>query len=446
MSGVLLKNITISMNFNPNGLFYKMADFFSSNRDKGKVIICNEGGSRSSKTWDAMHFIYAICDHNPNKGLDIYILRETLIKCRDFTLKDFTDVLKLIGDYDPNALIKSPKPYYNLKGNNVYFRGLEDEENSEGYPSDILFFNETLEMRKTQIDGLKMRCRMLMICDWNPKFTTHWAFDLENGKNTLFTRSNYKNNPKLQESIVEELSSYNPFEEGHCYIENHKLMYNGAEVSDTNSPPPNIENINRNTADLYRYKVYTLGLRGVMKGLIFQNVSYIEEFPDIAHTYGLDFGFTADPTALVKYAQQGDNIYLELLSYAPMETESVICDYLDKIGVEKLTPITADSADRYVSADKGVQDMVTAIRRKGYSCTKVRKIKSVMYWLLEMKKLKIHIVINNFSKFAKIEAENYRFKEVNGIEINQPEDAHNHFWDASRYAFMSYNSKSSIWG
>jgi phage terminase large subunit len=425
-----------------------MCEYFSETfrETKEKVTICNEGGSRSSKTWDTIHMIYAICEKNKGRALDIYVLRETLVKCKDFTLKDFEKCMRMF-DSTFTVFGRNGKPYIDLFGNNIYFRGLDDEGESEGYPSDILFFNEALEMKKSQVQGLVMRCRMLCVFDWNPKFTKHWCFDMEGGHNTLFTRSNYTNNKHLEKAIVRTLESYNPFDESEeVYVEDHKLMFNGLEVSDNNLPKPNLVNIESNSADLFRYKVYTLGLRGAMKGLIFPNVKYIDEFPDIAHSYGLDFGFTTDPCALVKYGQEGNNIYLELLSYTPMETEDVIVSYLEKIGIEKLTPITADSSDRYISEKRGVVEMVKGIRQSGYSCTKVSKTKSVMYWLLKMKTYKIHIIKNNFYTFAKTEQENYRMKEINGLEINQPNDDFNHFWDAARYAFMSYNTGSAIWG
>lgn len=428
------------MPFEPNKLFHEMVQIFSNNYSSEKqVVICNEGGSRSSKTWDAFHFIYAFCDHNKGKGNDIYILRETLVKCRDFTFKDFKKCMGVIGAPATYFSEKS-KPEVNLFGNNIYFRGLESEDNSEGYPSDIIFVNESLETQKNTVDGLIMRCRKLVIMDWNPKYTEHWCFDLEKQDNVFFTRSDYTNNKHLEKSVVKRLESYNPFEDGSTYVEDNKLMYEGLEVGDRNKPPPHIFNIEQGTSDLFRYKVYTLGLRGAMKGLIFNNIKYIEEFPDLAITFGLDFGFTNDPTALVKYAQEGNNIYLELLTYEPIDQEEILVGLLEALDVPKLTPITADSSDKYISENRGVVEMVTGIRKAGYSCDKVSKTQSVMYWLSRMKNYKIHIVQKNCYTFAKIEAENYRFKEINGISINQPEDKFNHFWDASRYAFMSYNN------
>jgi len=418
------------MAFDPNPLFFKMASLFQENyKNDEKVIICNEGGSRSSKTWDTIHLIYAICDHNRNSGLDIYVLRDTLTKCRDFTLKDFQKCFKEIGD-NTAYFITSPKPYCKLFGNNIYFRGLDDEANSEGYPSDILFLNESLEMKKSQVDGLKMRCRKLMILDWNPKFTEHWCFDLESQDNVFFTRTNYTNNKHLEKSIIKEIESYEPWESGTYYIENHKAMYKGQPISETNQPPVNQKNMDQFTADEFRWKVYGLGLRGAMKGLIFDRVEYIDEFPDLAFSFGLDFGFTVDPTALVRYAEEGNNIYLELLCYQPIGTPEDINSFFEAIDIKQNVPITADSSDKYTGENKGTVEMVSSLDELGWLISKVSKTKSIMFWIGSMKDKKIHIVKNHLYREAKKEQENYRFKEINGQAINQPIDKFNHFWDA----------------
>ena len=413
------------MNFDPNPLYFEMAKIYSQNKtEDNRIIICNEGSSRSSKTWDTFHLIYTFCDHNRNKGLEIFFLRETMIRCKDSILIDWIKFLKVIccKDYE---YIKSPT--FTIYGNTIIFRGFDDD--AEGYPSDILFFNEALEIKKKNYDDLIMRCRKLAILDWNPKYTAHWCFDLEGQDDVYFTRSTFRQNKHLEKAIVNGFHALNPFEENSTYVDNHKLMYNGREVS----------NIEQGTADLFRYKVYNLGLRGAMEGLIFPNVFYIDKMPDLAVTYGQDFGFTADPTVLVRYAQEGRNIYLEPLLYSPTETSDILIELYRQLELPLESIITCDSSDKHVSENNGTVEMVRSLRLAGYSARKVLKTMGLMFWILEMKKFKIHIIKNNLYKFVKKEAENYIFKEINGIKINQPKDDFNHFWDASRYAFMAYN-------
>lgn len=433
------------MAFDPNPLFYEMCDIFANNfNGEDKVIICNEGGSRSSKTWDTFHFIYTFCDHNRNKGNDIYILRDTLTNCRDYTFKDFKKCMSVIGA-NLSYQSEGQKPYVNVFGNHVYFRGLDTEDNSEAYPSDIVFVNEGLETEKNQVAGLKMRCRKLMILDWNPKFTEHWCFDLEGQDNVFFTRTNYKNNKHLQKSIIKEIEGYEPWEPGSYYIENHVVMYQGKEVTEKNQPPPHIENVRKGTADEFRWKVYGLGLRGAMKGIIFPSVRWIDSFPDIAYIYANDFGFTADPNVLGRYGETETDIYIEPLTYEPIETPETLAEVLVKFGVEMHLPIACDSSDKYTGENKGTVEMVRGLWDLGYrEAFKISKTKSVIFWILSMKNKKINIVKNHLYKHAKKEQENYRFKEINGIMINQPEDKFNHIWDMARYGHIAYNSNIEL--
>jgi hypothetical protein len=82
--------------------------------------------------------------------------------------------------------------------------------------------------------------------------------------------------------------------------------------------------------------------------------------------------------------------------------------------------------------------MVRDLFDRGWEISKVSKTKSIMYWITEMKSHKIHIVKNDLWRKFQLEQENYRFKEVNGILINQPIDGHDHAFSAARYALMSH--------
>jgi len=423
------------MIFDPNPLFYEMLGIYDDNKTpENKITICNEGSSRSSKTWDAIHLIVAYYDHNRGKGLETYVLRNTLVDCRDFTYKEFEKCFIKIGIWDKVKKKESPKPYINLFGNHIYFRGLDEDK--EAPPSDIIFVNEALEVEtRRKLKGWFMRCRRLQVMDWNPKFSQHWCFDLEGQPNVYFTHSTYKNNKHLEKSVVAEIESYCPwhFEDLHLPKEKRR---------------PHPFNIKNQTADDYQWSVYGEGIRSAPEGLIFQQVNYIDEWPiDIAPIHAMDFGFTADPSAFGKVGENSTDIFLELLMYESTETSSIINDYAEARGINKHIPCTADSSDKYTGENKGTVEMVRELRDDyGWNIQKVSKTKNVMYWLLRMKKKRINIVKNEFYHHAKKEQENYRLKLVNGIAINQPIDKFNHFWDMARYGFMALNSqRQGMW-
>jgi hypothetical protein len=63
------------MIWKPNGLFFKMAQLVAARKPETKLIIGNEGSSRSAKTWDFIHLLVWICDHNRGKKLEIFLFR-----------------------------------------------------------------------------------------------------------------------------------------------------------------------------------------------------------------------------------------------------------------------------------------------------------------------------------------------------------------------------------
>jgi len=400
------------MRLDPNGLYHQMTEYYLTQKtDENRLTICNEGSSRSGKTWDTWDFIKTFCDHNRGKELEIYILRNTLTDCRDYTFKEFKKSMVWSGIWDESKAVTTPKPYYNLWGNHLYFRGLD--KTTEAPPSEIIFVNGSLEVEtEAKIKGWRMRCNKLMIFDWNPKFTQHWCFTMEGRPNTLFTHSTFRDNKHLEKAVANEIIGYDP-----------------------NIP----ENVINGTADDFQYKVYNLGIRTASEGVIFKNINYIDEWPEeAAITRGLDFGYTVDPSALVDYGELGNNIYIRPLMYEPTETASIIDQYALAQNIDTLYPCTADSADRYAGKD-GVVYMVRDLKEFGWRIEKVRKTNTIMYWLNSMKEKNINVVKNELVRHAKDEFQNYRFRTVNGIQINQPIDGYDHLISAARYAHMGMN-------
>ena len=431
------------MSFDPNLLYYRMSAIYSENKTEDtKVIIVNEGGTRSAKTWDAFHLLYTFCDHNPNRGLEIYVLRDTLDNCREKTFKDFQKCMQIAG-VSKNITYRSEgmKPTAYINGNEIRFRGL-DKASKEGYPSDIVFVNEILDTQKVQLDGIFMRCRMLIIADENPKYTEHWSFDLEKRDNCFFTHTTFLDNKHLQKSIVNEILGYEPWQRGSYEIIDNELIYKGELISKNNQPPVHKRNKEQGTIDEFKWIVYGLGLRGAMRGVIYQQMEFLNEFPEIDFFYANDFGFTNDPNATVKYAEDANNIWFELLIYEPIDNADALSAKFKSVGIDNRKPMVCDSADRY-AGESGVVRMVNDLNDLGFDeAFKVKKTKDIMYWIGSAKSKKIHCVKDDAGLWKKVQSErqNYVFKEVHGIPINQPIDGHDHALTAMRYGHMTYNA------
>lgn len=436
---------------NPNYYFLQKSISEQNYNELGELIsgyrgCALEGSSRSGKTWSGVDIIIWLCLY-VEKSCTINIYRETY---NEFKTTLYDDFKRRLDDY---AL---PNPFHNAKEvksfrigkSTIYFLG----DGKHGGGCDYAFFNEIMFINNSVFDQTEMRCRKFWWADYNPSVTDHWFFDKVISRPDVgFLRTTYLDNRFVSIQERNKILSYDPWlPESYIVKDENILCYNKISgkvepISKTNQPPPHPTNVANGTADEFLHKVYGLGLRGAMKGVIFSSVTYIEEFPkDAAYTYANDFGFTTDPNALVKYAEDNYNIWVELLAYQPIENPEELSDYFEKVGVEKNTPIACDSSDKYTGENKGTVEMVRGLKKHGWKAFKISKTKSVMFWLNSMKAKKIHIVKNSLYHFAKKEQQNYRMKEINGIAINQPIDAYNHFWDACRYGHISHNSQNIL--
>ena len=427
----------------PRNYSYLVENYHAIQYDGDKLIsgkkgIILEGGARSRKTYSFLDFLVYICLHCVDNKT-IIIIRDTYNSFHTTLFTDFETCLDEFGLQNP---FKSSQKVTQIKirNNRIHFKGADNPNNAHGAPSYLLYFNEMLTIDKKIVYNYIMRCSGMWVGDFNPSVTTHYIFDeLIPRPDVGHLRTTFKDNPKCPVGMKIEIMGYEPYLPGSYEIINDTLFYNGKIIDDRNQPPPHPTNITNGTADLFMWKVYGLGLRGAMTGVIFTNIRYIDEFPDTGYIYGNDFGFTTDPNAFVKYTETDNEIFVELLVYEPIDDPDTLVSVYEELGIEYDVPIICDSSDKYTGENKGTIEMVYALQEAQYQSDKVVKSKSVMFWLGKMKKKRINIVKNHLVKHAKKEAENYRMKEVSGIQINQPMDKFNHFWDATRYCFMAWN-------
>lgn len=406
--------VDIGVNFD---FLYKNYDP-KSNDKQGFVL---EGGGGSGKTWDVLSFIiFYYCEINANKGKDILITRETYSECKKTVLKDFINILKRYGIYDTKNHRESHPQQYTHKGNTISFSGLDDSS-AHGDRRNFIYFNELLlsddDKAYLQLQG---RCSEIFIADYNPIYTIHWVYDkVVKRTDTKFFKSTFITNPYLPKGERDE-----------------KLGY---------EPTP--KNIAAGTADEYMWRVYGLGERAAREGVIFKYVNYIEEFPeDVEYFYGKDFGYTADPTALAKiYIDEAKKeLYAECLMYESTENPMLINDYMNSIGIEKYLPIVADSSDKYISQTKGAVEFVKDLKALGWNISKVSKTHDRYYWIGKAKEYKLNIVCSpkrpEISRHVKREFENFMWRTINGIQVNQPVDKWDHFISAMLYGMMGNKS------
>ena len=364
--------------------------------DSDKKIIINQGGTRSGKTFNILlYIIFYYCLNNSDKT--ITICRKTYPALRATVLRDFINILREHNLYNEDNHNKSSSEY-NLFGNLIEFISLDQPVKVRGRKRHLLFINEANELFWEDWQQLLFRTSDKIILDYNPSEEYHWIYDkIIPREDSNFLKTTYKDNPFLEQSLIDEIE---------------RLKY----------------------TDEQYWQIYGLGEKGISKATIFD---YIEcnqvPFEAEVVSFGMDFGFTNDPTALVKVSKLDNNLYIEELLYRTMMTTGDIHNFLK--GKVKREPIYADSSEPRI---------IEELRRMGWSIRASLKGRdSVNAGIDLLKRFKIHI--HKDSTNAIQEFRNYKWLEdKTGKLTNKPEDKNNHIADAVRYATYSILSKPNF--
>lgn len=444
------KLTNIDGNTNPNyKVLYEAINNQHWGRADGKPVLISgyagaalEGSSRSGKTWSGVDIIiYLSTIKHKKEGCTINIYRETY---NEFKTTVYEDFKRRLDDYNlPNPFHNAREvPSFRIGKSTINLLG----DGKHGGGCDYAFFNEAMMISKSIFDQVKMRCRKFWWMDYNPSFTDHWVFDnVLHRSDVIFLRTTFLDNPYISPNELKEILGYEPWLPGSYEVTVEGVYYNGLPVTEKNQPPQHPTNIKEGTANEFMWKVYGLGLRGAMQGVIFDNIVWIDEFPDYLGYIGVnDFGFTSDPNSFNRFAETEDCIFVEPLIYEPIETADVLSASIEVHNFDKEAAIVCDSSDKRVSEKNGTVQMVSDLKELGWNALKVSKVKSITYWILSMKKKKICIVKNALYSKIKKEAENYKWMEINGILINQPIDKFNHFFDSVRYGHMAWNQSYTV--
>lgn len=156
---------------------------------------------------------------------------------------------------------------------------------------------------------------------------------------------------------------------------------------------------------------------------------------DDAHEYFANgiLVHNCDPSSLIKVGIKGKELYAQLCIYAPTETPEMLSDALRNAGVKPYDSIVADSSDKFNN-----REYIRDLKGHGWNINPVSKTNGVKYWIDKLKEYKLNFVDDKttLAKAFRIEQENYRWKTINDMPTGQPEDKHNHAFDALRYAIM----------
>lgn len=385
---------------------------------KGRYRVCK--GSRASKKskTTALWYIYNMMKYPEANTL---VIRKTGRTLKDSCYTELKWAVKRLGVEHMWDFKMSPlEAIYKPTGQKIYFRGLDDPLKVTSITVDVgclcwMWIEEAYEiMKEADFDTLDESIRgtvpaglfKQITLTFNPWNERHWMkkrfFDVSD-PDILALTTNYMCNEWLDEA--------------------DKKVF---ETMKTNNPR--------------RYAVAGLGGWGIVDGLVYENwkeeafdIDKIRKELDCKSAFGLDFGYTNDPTALFcgLLDLNGKRLFVFDELYKKGLSNQRIHEEVQGLGYTK-ERITADSAEpKSIDELKGL-----GLRIKGAKKGKDSVLNGIQ-WIQELEII-IHPRCVNFLT----EISNYTWDQDKfGTKLNVPIDDFNHLMDAMRYALEEHITK-----
>jgi phage terminase large subunit len=401
---------TIQLNINENVFLPCYRPYVSDYQYRYNIYY---GGRGSGKT----HFLLTkLLIKGLREKRTILLMRKVYRKCKDSVwaeLKAAMDRLKIRKYFD--LYEGEYRAVCKLNGTVFKCEGLDEAEKIKGFSeiSDVLleeateFTLEDFELIDGTVRSVKYKLPLQIYCLFNPVAKSNWVFKrwgFDTGivpENTFILKTTYLDNEYLSPD----------------YIARMELM---RETNPT------------------RWKIEALGDFVSLDRLIFQNYK-VEEF-DYTTTkgqllVGMDFGFVADPTAIIASLLDEENktIYIFKEWQGQGKTNQELIEVIRALGFSK-SVIIADSAE---------QKSIEEIKRGGISRIRpaIKGPDSVRFGIQKL--LNYKIIVHPNCQGIITEFENYAWKKdrQTGEYTNDPIDSFNHFCDSLRYSLQCVSTK-----
>jgi len=389
---------------------------YGANRSGNRYII-HQGGTGSGKTFSIMQYLLTYAyKHN---GSIISVVSETFPHLKRGAMRDLKTIIDLQGW---NNIIEENKTDYTFKAGKsiLEFFPADSAAKVRGARRHVLFINECNNVDYESFLQLDVRTRKHTILDFNP-VRRFWVHDkliasLQDNEH-LFVKSTYTDNRFL-----------------------------------TAEEKANIER-RRNNANWW--KIYGEGEIGTTEGLVFSNWEIVPAAPskspplgEISNSssdsfpngegrdgaslpgallgYGLDFGFSHSPTALVQVNEFNGELYVRELLYRSNMQNDEIFDFAQKnIDLKAMT--IADSAE---------PKSISYLRYKGWHGLKAAEKgpDSVMFGINLLLDRKINVTRDSLNLIKELRQYMWDTNH-DGEFVQRPVKDFDHAIDALRYVY-----------
>jgi phage terminase large subunit len=351
-------------------------------------ITCLQGGTRSSKTYSLCQLF--IVKALRETGKVFTICRKTLPALKGTAYRDVLELLKELGLYSEEYHNKSELSY-SLNGNLIEFISVDQPQKIRGRKRNYLWLNEANEFTYEDYQQLILRTTEKVYLDYNPSDPYSWIYEkVITRDDCTFFKSTYKANPFLDKDTIAEIERLKDLDPDY-------------------------------------WQVYGLGEIGSIQTMIFRKFELVDEVQGNLVGYGLDFGFTNSPSALVAVYQSDDNLYIKEMLYEKRLTNTDLANKLKEFKIDRQSEIVADSAE-----PKSIEE----VYRSGFNIKPAKKGAGIHLGIDIMRRYKLHITKDSLNAIK--EFRSYKWAtDKNGDVLNVPVKVNDHLIDATRYLCLN---------
>ena len=371
---------------------FEVSDLFMANKETEERTVVNQGGTSSGKTYSIMQLLFEMAMNEPD--LVVTIVGQDIPNLKKGAYRDAKTIL------NQSPILQVWFPYINeservircINGSVLEFTSFKDEQDAKSGKRDVLFINECDGIAYGIYWQLDMRTRRKVFLDYNPS-ARFWVHDNVIGrKNVKLIISDHRCNPFLSKEEHEKIEK----------IEDYEL-----------------------------WKVYARGKTGKLKGLIFPEFRIVDRMPEVleckGNWYGLDFGYTNDPTALENMRLAHGELWVDELLFEAGYDNPMIARVMKTNGIMRRDVVIADCAE---------PKSISEINSFGFNVRPSSKgPDSIKNGIQILQRYKINVTRRSTGIIQ--EMKRYKWKvDKNGVMPNVPIEVWNHGIDAIRYVSL----------
>ena len=372
---------------------FSVLPLFDANINSTERTVVNQGGTSSGKTYSIMQVLFVL--GMQESGQVITVVGQDIPNLKVGAYRDAKTILErspLLSQWW-NTINEGERIIKCVNGSIIEFKSYADEQDAKSGKRDYLFINEANGIPYGVYWQLSIRTRKRVFLDYNPT-ARFWCHDEVIGK------------PDTRLIISDHRKNYFLTDDEHQRIEG--------------------------IADKEYWKVYARGLTGKIEGLVLTNWEICEELPPEEEwkmvCYGLDFGFTNDPSALEQVVLAHGELWVNELIYSTGLTNPDIAERASEQGLTSQQQIIADCAE-----PKSIRELQAA----GLWVTASPKgADSIINGLDILKRYKIHVTRRSTGILDNLRSYKWA-KDRDGNTTNKPQDKNNHGIDALRYVALA---------